>query len=82
LWKDKTIAILFRLAYKGKKMKTFELNEKEMETLQKWINMKDIKNAIKDGNCISYTFIPTGIGIKIVVKCGSFEKDISDYESW
>ena len=65
-------------------VREFGLNEKENEMFIEWRNK--IKEIYNDGDSGSFTFsfTPTGIGNKIVVKShrtGS-ELDITDYDSW
>jgi len=59
----------------------FELNPREKESAKEFI--KQVKKKVNDID-ISYHFYPTAIGIKVIIRSGTYkiEKDITDYGSW
>lgn len=76
-------------------MTQYRLNENEEKSLEKWLNKRDVKRAIKHGASVSFTFCHgSGIGRTIWVKLqfgvdrdgNRFElgplQNITDYESW
>lgn len=72
----------------------YRLNETEEKTLEKWLNTKAIKGALKKGARLSLTFSETGIGRSVIAKLDNGilptqyiiypppQKDITDYKSW
>lgn len=73
-------------------IKTFELNEKETKTAEKWQenHKQKCKKRTMDSFTglkyitVSYEFFPTGIGDKVLIKCNccNKQKDITDYNCW
>jgi hypothetical protein len=75
-------------------MHRYTLNDTENATLEKWLNTRAVKSAIKKGAKLSLTFHETGIGMHIMAELdkGVFpddmvvypplSKDITDYGSW
>lgn len=64
----------------------FELNEVEKKRAEKFIkkHLHPETNHGAIGGHISYTFIPTGIGNAVTIKCGDCDKEenITDYDCW
>lgn len=64
----------------------FEINNKELEKLNKWLKTKDIyKYSGTSGGRFTYSFTPTSIGTVITVSDAMEQKDkidITDYENW
>lgn len=60
----------------------FDLNEKELATLEAW--QKEIKNKFGNYGGFKYTFTPTGIGTGISVYSDLLDEslNITDYDSW
>jgi hypothetical protein len=75
-------------------MHRYTLNDTENATLEKWLNTRAVKSAIKKGAKLSLTFHETGIGLHIMAELdkGAWineafanpppSKDITDYGSW
>lgn len=63
-------------------MYNFKLDELQIADLEAW--QKQIKDLYGKFGDFSYTFYPTGIGTKVIVKSDltGLEKDISHYERW
>jgi hypothetical protein len=67
-------------------MGKFELNEKELETLNETIQAIKVLYGDDVSYEITYCFTYSGIGVnvKVIIKIGevTIEKDITDYDSW
>lgn len=65
-----------------KDCRVFILNSEQVTKLNEWFLglKKRYEGAIGGG--LSYTFIPTGLGVIVKVKYFDEELDLSDYESW
>lgn len=75
-------------------MHRFTLNETENATLEKWLNTRVVKGAMKKGAKLSLTFKETGIGLHIMAELDKGvpptqaviypppSKDVTDYGSW
>ena len=73
----------------------FELSKEQIEKIREWDNPKTghkcslQSNEFSDkyvgaiGGHLSYTFIPTGLGNVVTVKCACGEElNITEYENW
>lgn len=65
-----------------KDCKVFTLDTDQVKKLNDWFLKLKKRPEGAIGGGLSYTFIPTGLGVIVKVKYFNEELDLSDYESW
>ena len=65
-----------------KDCRVFTLDSDQVKKFNEWFLGLKKRNEGAIGGGLSYTFIPTGLGVIVKVKYFDDELDLSDYESW